>query len=154
MVCQPDNSLKLADAVLAEVVNRGNVTSLAGRTSLAELTGLLCACALYVGNNSGPKHIAAALGVPTIGIHSCVVDAAERGPTGPRAIALQRNMVCAPCYLVKLEDCVRDMACLKRLEPGTVHHYCEMMLARALPQSPLVPAAKAARTRKLATSTA
>ena len=72
-----------------------------GSTSLADLTGLLRACALYLGNNSGPKHIAAALGVPTIGIHSGVVDAAEWGPIGPRAIALQRNMVCSPCYLVK-----------------------------------------------------
>ena len=39
----------------------------------------------------------------------------------------------APCYLVKPEDCVRDMACLKRLEPAVVHQYCEMMLARAVP---------------------
>jgi hypothetical protein len=73
------------------------------------------------------------LGVPTVGIYSGVVDAAEWGPTGPRAIALQRNMVCGPCYLVKPEDCVRDMACLKRLEPAVVHQYCEMMLARAVP---------------------
>ena len=71
--------------------------------------------------------------MPTIGIHSGVVDAAEWGPTGPHAIALQRNMVCGPCYLVKPEECARDMACLKRLEPAVVHRYCEMMLARAVP---------------------
>jgi hypothetical protein len=71
--------------------------------------------------------------VPTIGIHSGVVDAAEWGPTGPHAIALQRNMVCGPCYLVKPEECARDMACLKRLEPAVVHEYCEMMLARRVP---------------------
>ena len=46
---------------------------------------LLSACALYIGNDSGPKHIAAALGVPTIGIHSGVVDAIEWGPIGPSA---------------------------------------------------------------------
>jgi O-antigen biosynthesis protein len=123
----------LAKQVPGHVVNRSAVVSLAGRTSLAGLTGVLRACALYLGNNSGPQHIAAALGVPTIGIHSGVVDAAEWGPTGPRAIAVQRNMVCGPCYLVKPEECVRDMACLKRLEPAEVHRYCAMMLGRAVP---------------------
>ena len=139
LVGGPDEA-ELAGQVLKSVVNRRSVVSLAGQTSLAELTALLGACALYLGNNSGPKHIAAALGVPTVGIHSGVVDAAEWGPIGPRAIAVQRNMVCSPCYLVKPEDCVRDMACLKRLEPAVVHAYCEMMLARAVP---LVPAAEA-----------
>ena len=123
----------LAKKVLGYVVNRKSVVSLAGKTSLADLTGLLRACSLYLGNNSGPQHIAAALGLPTVGIYSGVVDAAEWGPTGPRAVALQRDMVCAPCYLVKPEDCIRDMACLKRLEPAIVHQYCEMMLARAVP---------------------
>ena len=131
LVGGPDEA-ELAGQVLKSVVNRNSVVSLAGRTSLAELTALLGACALYLGNNSGPKHIAALLGVPTVGIHSGVVDAAEWGPVGPRAIAVQRNMVCSPCYLVKPEDCVRDMACLKRLEPAVVHQYCEMMLARAV----------------------
>jgi O-antigen biosynthesis protein len=139
---------ELAEEVLKHVIHRTGVVSLAGRTSLADLTELLCACALYLGNNSGPKHIAAALGVPTVGIHSGIVDAAEWGPIGPRAIALQRNMVCSPCYLVKPEDCVRDMACLKRLEPAVVHQYCEMMLARAVPVAPLIPAAEAEPSRK------
>ncbi len=133
---------ELVQEVLEQVVNQTSVVSLAGQTSLAELTALLAVCALYVGNNSGPKHIAAALGIPTVGIHSGVVDAAEWGPIGPRAIALQRDMTCGPCYLVRMEDCVRDMACLKRLEPAVVHHYCEMMLARAVPAADLAPGAK------------
>jgi ADP-heptose:LPS heptosyltransferase/GT2 family glycosyltransferase len=132
LVGGPDEA-KLAKEVLGHVVNRRNVVSLAGRTSLPALTGLLRACTLYLGNNSGPQHIAAALGLPTVGIYSGVVDAAEWGPTGPRAIAVQRNMICSPCYLVKPDECVRDMACLKRLEPAVVHQYCEMMLARVVP---------------------
>ena len=129
---------ELAEEVLRLVVHRQNVVSLVGRTSLGELRGLLRACALYLGNNSGPKHIAAALGVPTIGIHSGVVDAAEWAPVGPRAIAVQKNMICSPCYLVKPDECVRDLACLKRLEPGVVHRYCQMMLARAVTEAEVV----------------
>src|SRR6185437_16911115 len=61
--------VELADEVLARVANRNAVVSVVGKTPLRQLPDLLRACVLYVGNNSGPKHIAAALGVPTIGIH-------------------------------------------------------------------------------------
>ncbi len=130
----PDEAA-LADEVLSHVVHRSGVVSLAGQTGRDQLPILLGACALYVGNNSGPKHIAAGLGVPTIGIHSGVVDATEWGPLGPRAVALQRNMNCSPCYLVKPQDCVRDVMCLKQLYPEVVHQYCEMLLARPVEES-------------------
>ncbi len=78
-----------------------------GRTSLTDLPRLLKNCALYIGNDSGPKHIAAAVGIPTVGIHSGVVDPVEWGPIGPNAVALRRNMTCSPCYLAKAEDCPR-----------------------------------------------
>ena len=93
---------------------------------------LLTACALYVGNNSGPKHIAAALGVPTIGIHSGVVDAIEWGPIGKRAVAVRRNMTCSPCYIARLEDCPRSFACMRGLEPNLVQEVSEIFLARAV----------------------
>ena len=101
-----------------------------GKTPLRQLPDLLRACALYVGNNSGPKHIAAALGVPTIGIHSGVVDAIEWGPIGSRAVAVRRNMTCSPCYLARLEDCPRGFACMRGLEPTAVQEVSELFLAR------------------------
>ena len=80
------DEVELAGEVLGHIVNRKSVVSLAGKTSLADLTGVLRACSLYLGNNSGPQHIAAALGVPTIGIYSgSKVDAAEWAPTGASA---------------------------------------------------------------------
>jgi hypothetical protein len=123
---------KLAEEVLGHVINREAVVSLVGRTSLQQLIALLNACALYVGNNSGPKHIAAGLGVPTIGIHSGVVDAIEWGPIGKRAVALRRNMTCSPCYLAQQKDCPRDFACMRGLEPIMVHKVSEIFLARPI----------------------
>jgi ADP-heptose:LPS heptosyltransferase len=119
----------LMETLLSFVVNKDAVVSLAGEISLAELPHLLKMCRLYVGNNSGPKHIAAALGVPTIGIHSGVVDATEWGPLGPKAFALQRNMYCKPCYILRPEDCPRAMACVRQLEPAMVHQYADGLLA-------------------------
>jgi ADP-heptose:LPS heptosyltransferase/GT2 family glycosyltransferase len=134
--------VELAEEVLNRIANRDAVVSLVGKTPLRQLPDLLRACALYVGNNSGPKHIAAALGVPTIGIHSGVVDAIEWGPIGGRAVAVRRNMSCSPCYLARLEDCPRSFACMRGLEPIAVQEVAEILLARPVERQVAGPLAK------------
>ena len=130
---------ELASQVLDQVVHRDSVVSLVGKTPLQQLPAVLSACALYVGNNSGPQHIAAALGVPTIGIHSGVVDAVEWAPIGKRAVALRRNMTWSPCYLARQEDCSRNFACMRGLEPAIVQEVSEIFLARPVEQHILSP---------------
>jgi ADP-heptose:LPS heptosyltransferase len=130
--CWRDDEAK-ADAIVDQIGRRDRVGSLAGQVPLAELPRLLGACALFIGGNSGPKHIAAASGVPTIGIHSGVVDPGEWGPMGERAVALYRDMSCAPCYLAKPDDCPRGLACIEQLDPALVHQMARMFLARKLP---------------------
>jgi ADP-heptose:LPS heptosyltransferase len=129
LVGGPDEK-ELAETIMAAVVRGDRVASVAGELPLAKLPQMLAACSLYIGNDSGPKHIAAAVGIPTIGIHSGVVDASEWGPVGRRAVALQRNMICSPCYLANAEDCPRNLACLRHLEPAVVHQTAELLLAR------------------------
>ncbi|MHA7278739.1 glycosyltransferase family 9 protein [Arthrobacter sp. MDT2-2] len=46
-----------------------NVRSLAGQLTLGELTGVLDRSAVMVGNDSGPRHLAQAVGVPTVGVY-------------------------------------------------------------------------------------
>ena len=136
----PDE-VALAEEVLAQVGHRAAAVSVAGRTSLPELSLLLASCAMYVGNNSGPKHIAAAIGVPTIGVHSGVIDPIEWAPIGKRALALRRDMTCSPCYLARLEDCPRNLACLRQFEPVSVWQACRtlLMTSRAMVPTFAVP---------------
>jgi ADP-heptose:LPS heptosyltransferase len=110
------------------VRQRDAIISLVGKARLAELPGLIAGCSLFLGNNSGPKHIAAALGVPTVGVHSGAVDAREWGPVGPAAVAVAKAVVCAPCYLSKPEDCRRGLVCIRHLEPERVYEACRRML--------------------------
>jgi len=88
------------------------------------------ACVLFVGNNSGPQHMAASLGLPAIGVHSGVVDAAEWAPLGQQAMAVRRHMVCSPCYLEFAADCPRELACLTGLTPRDVFAACRRLLAK------------------------
>jgi len=119
----------VANAVLDRVRNRDRVTLGVGRVRLAELPAFLTRCALFVGNNSGPKHIAAAVGVPTVGVHSGNVDAREWGPSGPRAVAVRRWVECSPCYLARPGECSRGVACLTELRPFDVYSVCRRLLA-------------------------
>jgi heptosyltransferase III len=59
---------------------------LCGRLALPEAAACIQRCALYVGNDSGLTHLAAAAGVPTIGLCGTTIDRAEEMvPAGPRA---------------------------------------------------------------------
>jgi ADP-heptose:LPS heptosyltransferase/GT2 family glycosyltransferase len=128
-----------AAAILDRVRQPKAVTSLVGKLPLAELPALLVGVSLFLGNNSGPKHIAAGLGVPTVGIHSGTEDVREWGPVGPSAIAVAREVVCAPCYLAHAADCRRGLACLRELEPARVYDACKRLLLAAPEQPALRP---------------
>lgn len=56
-----------ADDVAARA-DHAHVVSAAARLALSELVGLLQAAAVFVGNDSGPRHLAQAVGVPTVGV--------------------------------------------------------------------------------------
>lgn len=136
LIGNPDEAA-LTQEVLDLVAAKSSVVSLAGKTPLRDLPALLANTVLYVGNNSGPKHIAAAVGVPSIGIHSGVVDATEWGPVGPVAIAIRRKMACSPCYLARVEDCPRSVACLNELDPAQVFEAAVAMLGKPLRRDPI-----------------
>ncbi len=73
------------DAEVCEQVrleSGGTAASLAGRTSLPELAGVLSNCAAAIANDSGGMHLAAAVGVPVVGIFG-ITDPGVSGPIGP-----------------------------------------------------------------------
>jgi O-antigen biosynthesis protein len=106
---------------------------LVGKVPLAELPGLIAGCSLFLGNDSGPKHVAAGLGVPTVGVHAGTVDVREWGPVGPAAVAVARSVVCSPCYLSQAGDCRRGLVCIRRLEPAQVYEACLRLLPLGAP---------------------
>ena len=146
----------VAAAILRRLRHPEAVVSMIGRSPLAELPALMAEASLFLGNDSGLKHIAAGLGIPTVGIHGGTLDPREWGPVGPSALAIARDMVCSPCYLARLEDCRRDVACLRQLEPGRVYDACRRMLLLAAPPRaaphPAAGEAKRAARRKAATA--
>lgn len=75
----------------------GPVLDLAGRTSLKELAAVLSRCDFVVSNDSGPLHLAAELGVPTLGIFTCT-SPVRSGPPGDRHEQVATELSCAASY--------------------------------------------------------
>ena len=110
----------LADEVVRHAGAGGRVVSLAGRLGVEGLRAALGCCDLFVGNDSGPTHLAAAAGVPTLGVYAGTVDPTQWGPLGPDAAAVQRALPCSPCYQGRPRDCAYGLECVRRLHPEQV----------------------------------
>lgn len=87
------------------------VAILAGATDLEMLVGVLASATLVVSNDSGPMHIAAALGTPTVGIFGST-DADVTGPVGTRTRIVRNRVDCSPCLL---RECPIDHRCMEGL---------------------------------------
>ncbi len=74
--------------------------NMAGKTSLTQLAALLQRANLLITGDSGPMHIAAAVGTPLIAIHG-PTDPVKSGPVSPHATVLRSNIWCSPCYTAK-----------------------------------------------------
>jgi heptosyltransferase II len=84
------------------------VHNFAGETSLREFIDLAAACRVYVTNDSGPMHIASALGVPTVAIFGAT-DHIATGPTGSLSRVVREPVECSPCLL---RECPIDHRCM------------------------------------------
>jgi len=109
---------------LAENIGEGAI-SLAGRTSLGELAGVIQRAALLVGIDSGPTHIAAALGIPVVALYG-PTDPLLTGPQGEGNIVIRREMACSPCRRPTCEN----RPCLSGIEPEEVVAAAERLLRR------------------------
>jgi ADP-heptose:LPS heptosyltransferase len=70
--------------------------SLAGQTSLGELAAVIQKARLLVGIDSGPAHLAAALGIPVVALYG-PTDPAVTGVQGDRSVTIKKDRPCSPC---------------------------------------------------------
>lgn len=104
-----------------------NLSYLAKDTSIREMVALISKCRAVIANDSGPMHLSAAIGIPTIGIF---------GPTNPYA----HRPFCNKCFWVRNEDldciqcnlreCNRNHECMIDLNPALVIEKLEIIFAQ------------------------
>ncbi|MDQ2908059.1 MAG: glycosyltransferase family 9 protein, partial [Candidatus Eremiobacteraeota bacterium] len=118
-----------ADRPLVEpIAQLGGAVSFAGRTSLGEFGALAAGARAVVAMDSGPMHIAAAVGAPTLGIFPLRSDEPSRwAPLGPHTAILRGTYPCPPSH--RKETCP-DFACVDALEVPRVLAALDGLLAR------------------------
>lgn len=92
-----------------------DAVNLCGQTSLVELGGFLQDMDVLITVDSGPMHMAAALGVPVVAVFGAT-DPRRTGPYGPKhRVLVSEGLSCRPCFS---ESCARgDLACLRDIPP-------------------------------------
>lgn len=99
------------------------VINLAGKTSLRELIALIKECDVFLTNDSGPMHIAAALKVPLLALFGSTSDV----KTGPykNGKVIHKRVECSPCYK---RVCPIDFRCMKRIEVDEVYRELRVLI--------------------------
>ena len=91
-----------------EKAMRGRPLNLVGRTSVREMMAVLSLCHLAVTNDSGPMHVAAAFGVPTVALFGST-DHRATSPFSSRIRIVRNRVDCAPCLKRR---CPTDHRCM------------------------------------------
>jgi heptosyltransferase II len=102
-----ENERPIAEKICGRMSNPSAVVT--GKTSLETLIGVIAESSLMVTNDSGPMHIAAALGVPTVAIFGST-DERVTAPFGGRTRVVKNPVECSPCLL---RECPIDHRCMK-----------------------------------------
>jgi predicted lipopolysaccharide heptosyltransferase III len=101
---------ELAAAIVSKADPR--VISLAGQLPVRHYAAVLKRCALYIGNDAGPMHMAAALGTPVLALFG-PSNPAEWGPRGSRVWTIYKGLDCRQCFHPTCER--GEMSCMKQI---------------------------------------
>ncbi len=99
---------------------------LTGKTSVAEVTGLISIADVLITNDTGPAHIGAAVGTPTLVIFG-PTNPLTTAPYGPAGEMIRRPPDCAPCML---RDCPIDHRCMTAITPEDVFERARQLVGR------------------------
>ena len=103
--------------------------NLAGRTSMREFMALVRRCGLFITNDTGPMHVSAALGVPTLAVFGST-DPVATGPFGERHAYVRELVNCGPC--LKRTCPLEHFECMERMSPGKVLSKAKGMIGVAV----------------------
>jgi lipopolysaccharide heptosyltransferase II len=118
----------LGDEIMSQVA-AGQQCNLAGRTTPAELAAVLARCDMLIGIDSGPMHVAAAMGRPVVGLFG-PTDPYRTGPQGEgHEVIFHRQECWGPCVHPVTPKCV-ERRCMSAITVDEVLDAARRILAR------------------------
>jgi heptosyltransferase II len=95
---------------------KARAISLVGETAMRDLAALFASCSVFIGNDSGAMHVAAAASLPVIGIFGST-DPEGTAPVTEHFTLISQAVSCSPCFL---RQCPVDHRCMDRISVDSV----------------------------------
>lgn len=115
---------------LASLLPPGTTTVCAGGTSIAGLAALLSRLNLFITNDTGPMHLAAAVKTPVLAFFLAGARVQDTGPVGAGHLALEPRLDCHPCHY---PDSCTLFKCHAAISPEAVAAWALHLLAGSPP---------------------
>ena len=113
------------EALGLSIREASGASDLIGKTDLEELKALMGRLSVFVTNDSGPMHLAAASGVPVVAIFGATTRELGFFPYGPGHRVLEADLACRPCGLHGAKECPEGhFLCMKLITVDAVMAAC------------------------------
>lgn len=113
----------LAQAIAGRI--KAKTVVLSGKTSVRDLMAAVKRCAVFITNDTGPMHIAAAFGVPVVAVFG-PTDWRTTAPFGTGHALVRQPVDCSPCLL---RECPIDHRCMTRVSVDEVYQAAIVQMA-------------------------
>lgn len=120
-----ESEVALNQKIMGLMKHKDNVASIAATSTLPEFLHVLKSIDYFIGNDSGPKHMAGIQGCAVLCINGST-SFVEWAPPGEKSLSVRRSMECSPCYYYLKEQCP-DRVCLNKLNPWDVYKAFERL---------------------------
>lgn len=107
------------------IKNTGSINSV-GKTNIKETAALIEKCNLFIGNDSAPVHIAAAMGIPVIVIFSAANNPVGWKPFGSNVTYITKDVQCKYCEKF---ECI-DTKCMRMITVDEVYNKAKEILLK------------------------
>lgn len=123
------SDIETGKKILKEVESP-DIISVMGRTTLAQTAAIIKLSNLFLGNDSGPLHIALALKVPSIAVFGSTSPEQVIGPQ-ERCVVIRKNLACSPCYVHQYDytPACKDFQCLNKISVDEVFNAVKKVLS-------------------------
>lgn len=119
------SEVKMSDEIYKKLKNQRSgkletekIINLAGKISVRELIALISECDIFITNDSGPMHIAYAVGTPLVAIFGSTSPKLT-GPVGSGNVVIRADASCSPCFKRTCKN--NDMKCMHAISSDDVY---------------------------------
>jgi ADP-heptose:LPS heptosyltransferase len=113
------------DKIIGRITNLMREKVIIAKTSIKELAALTRRCKLFVGNDTGPMHVAAASGTPVIALFG-PADPERSRPWGRDHIVIKKDLPCSPCS----RTVCKELKCMESITVEDVFQAVRVQLKR------------------------